>query len=89
MSACVHRYNAPLMRALVFGPPNDTVQRMADAILTALNEVIIAMVPGRSFDDVATIGEAAIAKAGAEMIFHHTFAYSVVWDTHRPGPIVQ
>jgi Xaa-Pro aminopeptidase len=35
------------------------------------------MVPGRSFNEVATVGEAHIAKAGPDMIFHHTFAYSV------------
>ena len=77
VGACVHRYTAPLMRSVVLGPPNDTVKRMADAIYSALNEVIAAMVPGRSFDDVATIGEKYIAEAGPEMIFHHTFAYSV------------
>ncbi len=77
LSGCVHRYNAPLMRAVVIGPPNETVKRMADAILETLNGVIEAMQPGRVFDEAAEIGEAAIAKAGAEMIFHHSFAYSV------------
>ena len=77
LSGCVHRYNAPLMRAVVIGQPDDTVRRMADAILEALNKVIDAMRPGRVFDEVAEIGEEAIAKAGPEMIFHHTFAYSV------------
>jgi len=77
LGGCVHRYNAPIMRAVVIGQPDDTVRRMADAILEALNKVIDAMRPGRVFDEVAEIGEAAIAKAGPEMIFHHTFAYSV------------
>jgi len=77
MGANIHRYNAPLMRAAVMGKPNDTVKRMADAILETLNNVIEAMRPGRVFDEVAEVGEAAIAKAGPEMIFHHCFAYSI------------
>lgn len=77
MSGCVHRYNAPLMRAVVIGPPNETVRRMAGAILETLNAVVDAMQPGRTFNDAAEIGEAAIAKAGPGMIFHRTFAYSV------------
>jgi Xaa-Pro dipeptidase len=77
MSGCVHRYNAPLMRSLVLGAPDDTVRRMADAIYATLNLVIENMVPGRVFDEIAAIGEGEISKAGPEMIFHHTFAYSV------------
>jgi Xaa-Pro dipeptidase len=77
VGACIHRYTAPIMRSAVLGQPNDIVKRMADAILAALNSVIEAMVPGRPFDEIAAIGEEAIAQAGPNMIFHHTFAYSV------------
>jgi Xaa-Pro dipeptidase len=77
MGGCVHRYNAPMMRSVSLGPPGRTAGRMADAIHSALDAVIEAMTPGRSFDEVARIGEAAIADAGPDMIFHHTFAYSV------------
>jgi len=75
--ACIHRYSAPIMRTAVVGKPNDTEKRMTDAVLAALNAVIDAMAPGVSFDEVATIGEKAIASAGPDMIFHHVFAYSV------------
>ena len=77
LSGCIHRYNAPLMRAISIGQPDKTARRMADAILQTLNGVIDAMQPGRAFDEVAAIGERAIARAGDDMIFHHTFAYSV------------
>ena len=77
MSGNVHRYNAPLMRSLVIGKPNEIVTRMRDAILSALNQVIGAMKPGRTFDEIAILGEKEISKAGSDMIWHHTFAYSV------------
>jgi Xaa-Pro dipeptidase len=77
MGACVDRYTAPMMRTVVIGEPSDRIRRVADAILATLNDVIAAMVPGRAFHDVAVIGEAAIARAGAHLIFHHTYAYSV------------
>ena len=40
MSACVHRYNAPLMRAVVLGSPNEIITRMSDSILDTLNKII-------------------------------------------------
>ena len=48
VGACIHRYTAPIMRSVVLGRPNAIVKRMAEAILTTLNDVIEAMVPGRS-----------------------------------------
>jgi Xaa-Pro aminopeptidase len=76
-SGCIHRYNAPLMRAVVLGEPEAIVRRMSDACLAALNAIIEAMAPGKSFHDVAKVGEAAIAQAGSEMLFHHDCGYSV------------
>ena len=73
MSGCVDRYNAPMMRTIVVGSPNERVRQMADGIHNTLNKVIDVMKPGATFDEVAGIGEDAIEKAGSDLIFHHTF----------------
>ena len=79
LSACIHRYSAPIMRSVVLGKPNATVRRMADAIRATLNAVIEAMQPGAAADDIARIGEKLIVAAPAKCmdLFHDTYAYSI------------
>lgn len=79
LSACIHRYSAPIMRSVLLGKPNATVRRMADAILATLNAVIEAMQPGAAADDIARMGEKRIAAAPAKCmeLFHDTYAYSI------------
>lgn len=77
LGGCYHRYMSPCMRTISIGEPNDCVKRLADACLTALNNVIGAMRPGATADDVAREGMKGINKAGENVIFHGCFGYSV------------
>ena len=79
LSGCVHRYNAPIMRSAVVGPPSEEVKRMADAILKTLNAVIEAMRPEVELDGIARMAEPIISKAGPTVmeLFHHCYAYSI------------
>jgi Xaa-Pro dipeptidase len=77
LGACYHRYMAPCMRTIAIGEPNDCVKRLANACLTALNNVLDAMRPGATADDVARAGMKGIELAGEDIIFHGCFGYSV------------
>jgi Xaa-Pro dipeptidase len=77
MGGVVHRYSGPMMRSLVLGEPPDMVKRMADAAKTALDDVIAALKPGVSFDEIAAVGKKGIAKAGPSIEFHQTYGYSI------------
>jgi len=77
LGACYHRYMAPCMRTIAIGEVNDCVKRLAHACLTALNNVLVAMKPGATADDVAREGMKGIELAGDNTIFHGCFGYSV------------
>lgn len=77
MGACIHRYNAPLMRSLVLGEPSEHLIQMADACRTTLDTVISSMKAGVTFDQVAAEGKNGIAQAGPSLVFHDTYAYSI------------
>ena len=75
--ACVQRYTAPMMRTVSIGDPEPSVARLANACLTALDNVIAAMRPGATADEVARAGWEGIDLAGPGMVFHGVFAYAV------------
>lgn len=77
MSACAGRYSAPLMRAIAIGKPDPVVVSMASACKEALEAIILEMGPGLRFADAAARGKKLIARAGDDMIFHGTYAYSI------------
>lgn len=77
MGACVRRYSAPLMRAVVVGAPSSIVTAMADACRGALESLLLDMRPGASFAEAAARAKPIIQSAGTEMIFHGTYAYSI------------
>jgi Xaa-Pro dipeptidase len=77
LGAAYHRYTAPAMRTVVAGEPNACVERLATACITALNNVIAAMRPGATADDVAREGMKGIELAGEGVIFHGCFGYSL------------
>ena len=77
MGACYQRYTAPTMRTVSIGEPVDGVRRLADACLTALDNVIAAIRPGVTADTVAKAGWEGIDLAGPGLVFHGVFAYAV------------
>jgi Xaa-Pro dipeptidase len=77
LGACYHRYMAPCMRTLSIGAPNPCVKKLANACLTALKNVLAAMRPGATADDVARAGMEGIELAGDGVIFHGCFGYSL------------
>ena len=77
LGACFQRYTSPCMRTLSIGEPNEGVSRLANACLTALNNVLATMGPGVIADEVAKAGMEGIAIAGSNVIFHGCFGYSV------------
>ncbi|MEZ4564970.1 MAG: Xaa-Pro peptidase family protein, partial [Thermomicrobiales bacterium] len=77
LGGAYHRYMAPAMRTVAVGAPNPCVDRLANACITALNNVISAMRPGATADDVAREGMKGINLAGEGVIFHGCFGYSL------------
>ncbi len=75
--ACVQRYTAPMMRTISIGEPAPGVARLANACLAALDNIISAMRPGVTADEVARAGWQGIDQAGPGLVFHGVFAYAV------------
>ncbi len=77
LGAAYHRYMAPTMRTVTVGTPNPCVERLANACITAMNNVLQTMRPGATADDVAREGMKGIELAGDGVIFHGCFGYSL------------
>ena len=77
MGASYQRYTAPIMRTVTIGASGDEVLKTADACLVALDNVISAIKPGVSADEVARAGWKGIDKAGSDFVFHGVFGYAV------------
>ena len=75
--ACVQRYTAPMMRTVSIGEPSPGAARLADACLTALDNVLSTLRPGISADEVARAGWEGMDRAGPGLVFHGVFAYAV------------
>jgi len=77
MGASYQRYTAPTMRTISIGEPNDEAERMLEACLSALNNVLTQLRPGISAHEVAEAGWEAMRGAGAGYVFHGSFGYAV------------
>ncbi len=86
--ACLHRYNAPQMRTAFLAPPDPEMARVAECVLTTLNDVISAIRPGATGDDLAQAGSRGVEMAGPDIYYHGVFACSVglgfppTWEDH-------
>ena len=77
MRGCFQRYTAPMMRTVSIGKPDSEVTQMANACLTALDNVLAAIRPGISAHEVARAGWEGINQAGGDIVFHGSFGYAV------------
>ena len=86
--ACFQRYSAPQMQTALLAPIDPELARMAEGVLTTLNDVIGAIKPGVTGDDLARVGYSGVAMAGPGIYFHGVFACSVglgfppTWEDH-------
>ena len=86
--ACIHRYNAPQMRTALLEPSDPDLVRMAEGSIAAINDVIAAIRPGITGDDLATAGRRGVDAAGPGIYYHGVFACSVglgfppTWEDH-------
>ena len=77
MGGCIHRYTAPTMRTVFIGEPPAEARRMADACLTALENVLNTIRAGVTADEVAQAGWDGMNRAGDGFVFHGNFGYAV------------
>ena len=77
MGGCIHRYSAPTMRTVFIGEPPAEARRMAEACLTALDNVLSAIRAGVTADDVARAGWEGMNMAGDDFVFHGNFGYAI------------
>ena len=66
-----------MMRTVSIGEPEPGVARLANACITALNNVIDTMRAGITADKVARAGWKGVDLAGPGLVFHGAFAYAV------------
>ena len=77
MGGCIHRYSAPTMRTVFIGEPPAEARRMAEACLTALENVLNTIRAGVTADEVAQAGWEGMNMAGDGFVFHGNFGYAV------------
>ena len=77
MGGCIHRYSAPTMRTVFIGEPPAEARRMAEACLTALDNVLNTIRAGVTADEVAQAGWEGMKLAGDGFVFHGNFGYAI------------
>ena len=77
MGGCIHRYSAPTMRTVFIGEPPAEARRMAEACLTALDNVLSTIRAGVTADEVAQAGWEGMNMAGDGFVFHGNFGYAI------------
>lgn len=77
IGACIRRYSAPTMRAVVIGPPSDSMRRASDAAKACVNTVIEHMKPGNTARDIAAKGKEQLASLPSHIAWHGCYAYSI------------
>lgn len=84
LSACYHRYHAPIMRTAVVGSPSPKVKEMADVVMEALSKATDSMRPGATAGEVDRACRTVIEKAGYYFNFRKRTGYSVglSWPEH-------
>jgi Xaa-Pro dipeptidase len=74
----IHRYCAPLMRCGTVGPPNDELRRRHELVGEALENVIAAIQPGRTLEEVHRANVATFERHGyRHLLVGLRTAYSV------------
>lgn len=71
------RYSAALMRTWSVGKPSDSVRRMADTSIAALEAAIAAMKPGVTSGEVDAACRGTVARTGLAHAFNNRTGYSV------------
>lgn len=77
ISGNYERYNAPLMRTVFVGEPPDGATRLGEAAMSALEAVLATCRPGVIAEDVAAIASKELPLDDPEILFHHTYGYSI------------
>lgn len=77
VGGCFQRYTSPLMRTASVGEPEPGAARLVKACLAALANVLGAIRPGITADEVARAGWEGIEQAGPGLVFHGNFGYAV------------
>ena len=72
-----HRYNAPLIRSGVIGPPSDGVRRLADASLATVQLLLENIRAGRTGDEIARAASHGFDGADPRTVFHGGYGYAV------------
>lgn len=76
-TACRFRYNAPLMRTAVIGTVPDSLRRLHDAAVEALEAAIAAMSTGARSGDVHAAADRALERHGVSHLRPHRTGYLV------------
>ena len=77
MSGCYNRYNAPMMRSAFVGKPTKRAKEISVGCKIALDNVLNALGPGKTFDEVAKAGKKGISEIKEPIIFHKVYGYSI------------
>ncbi len=76
-SGCYERYNAPMMRTAVVGPPSDDVKRISEAVKETVSLVIDGAKAGRTGHDVAVEARKGYESLESEVWYMGMCGYSV------------
>ena len=76
-SGCYERYNAPMMRTAVVGPPSDDVKRISEAVKETVSLVIDGAKAGRTSHDVAAGARRGYESLESEVWYMGVCGYSV------------
>lgn len=71
------RYTAPMMRTAVAGSPTAEMLEVFDGCQRVHSALCQAILPGRTFDEAARAGEAALAPLADRVFFSGVFGYAV------------
>lgn len=77
MGASYHRYTAPMMKTRVPGQPDSEMTAVADLCHRIYEALLVAMVPGQTFDAAAQSAESQLASANLPLFFSGVFGYAV------------
>ena len=76
-SGCYERYNAPMMRTAIVGPPSDDVKRVSEAVKETVSLIISGARAGRTSHDVAAEAHRGYSSLEPEMWYMGLCGYSV------------
>lgn len=66
LAGCYRRYHSPLSRTVVIGSPSAKVKDLAEIVVEGIQEVLGAIKPGITCEDVERVWSGVIAKRGLE-----------------------